>query len=132
MAAIDTRLEAMTRRAIYRAAGDAQVTFQRVTGAAPNVTILTATICALVRNYLPDSTAASQQGYSSGQVGGLTVGERSFLVMADDLANAGFPLPLQKGDNLLHADTGEKLTITRIDPHKRGIAGAIEGFAEVA
>ena len=132
MATLDTRLQGTTQRWIVRAAGNAQVTFQRVTGAAPNVTIQSATVCALVRNYLPDGGAASQQGYAASQLGAVTVGERSFLVMASDLAAAGFPLPLQKGDNLLPADTGEKLTLTRVDAYKRAIAGAIEGFAEVA
>lgn len=132
MAMVDQRFAAMTRKWVYKAAGDAQVTFQRVTGAPPSVTTKSATVCALVRNYLPDGSAASQQGYSMSQLGAVTVGERSFIVMADDLANLGFPLPLKKGDNILSIDTGEKLVITRTDPYKRAIAGAIEGFAEVA
>jgi len=130
MAKIDPRHQAMTRRALYRAAANAQVTFQRVTGAAPNVTIASATVCALVRNYLPAGGAVAQQGFSASKVGAITIGERSFLVMADDLAEQGFPLPLRKSDNILAGDTGEKLVITRVDPYKRALAGAIEGFAE--
>ena len=132
MATIDITAQTLTREAIYASAGGAQVTFQRVSGAPPAVKIISATVTALVRNYQPDGAASSQQGYSMSQIGAVTAGERSFLVMADDLAGAGFPLPLKKGDNLLPSDTGEKLTVTRVDPYKRAIAGAIEGFAEVA
>ena len=129
MATIDLRYQELTARMIMRATGGAQVVFQRNTGVAPNVTTTTATVNALIRGYLPDSSEARREGYAAGDLGAITLGERSFLVMASALASAGFPLPLQKGDNLISVDTGEKLKITRVDPYKRAVAGAIEGFA---
>jgi hypothetical protein len=132
MANVDLKFQSMTRRAIYKASGGAQVTFTRVTGAAPAATTTTATVCALVRGYLPDSSESSREGYGASSLGAITLGERSVLVMVDDLANAGFPLPLAKGDVVLATDTGERLKISRVDPYKRAIAGAIEAFAVVA
>ena len=128
MATIDLTAQNLTREAIYQAAGAAQVTFERLDPKS-GATTASATVTALIKGYLPDTTAAAQAGYGASQPGAITLGERMFLVMAGDLANAGFPLPLKKGDKLISADTGEKLTLTRADPYKRSIAGAIEGFA---
>lgn len=132
MATLDTRMQSMTARMIAKAAGGAQVTFQRVTGLAPNVTIVSATVTALVRNYQPDGVAESQTGYSGSQVGAITLGDRQILVMASDLAAQNFPLPLKKGDNALVADTGEKLKLTRVDMTKRAIAACIEAYGVTA
>jgi hypothetical protein len=132
MAQIRIAFQAMTRRRIYDSAGAAQVTFQRVTGLAPNVTIVSATVTAIVRNYQPDGVAESQTGYSGSQVGAITLGDRQILVMASDLAAQNFPLPLKKGDNALVADTGEKLKITRVDMTKRAIAACIEAYGVTA
>ena len=60
------------------------------------------------------------------------------LVMAADLAAAGFPLPLQKGDRVVlqAADetppAGEVLVLTRVDAQKRKLAGCIEAAARRA
>lgn len=107
------------------------VTFQRVVGTAPNATISPAggaSVQAIVRNMLQDSTAAAEAGYATGNVGALGQADRMVIVMASDLAAAGFPLPLQCGDQvLLPADMGgEILSIERPDIAKRAIAGAIE------
>ncbi len=126
MATVDTRLQSMTSRMVRKAAGGAQVTFERVTGIAPNTTLVSATVTALVRNALPDTDAQKQAGYA-GQ-GAIIFIDRQILVMASDLADAGFPLPLKIGDNALVADTGEKIRIKRVDMTKRAIAACIEAF----
>ena len=128
MASIDTGFQDMTRRALCKASGAAQVTFSRLDPATGD-TLASATVTALVRNYLQDGSAASQAGVSASAPGAVTLGDRFFLVMADELAAKSFPLPLRKGDKLSHADTGEILTIARVDAGKRAIAGAIEGYA---
>ncbi len=46
--------------------------------------------------------------------------------MIEDLAQARFPLPVQKNDNIILSSTGEKLNVTRVDMQKRAFAGAIE------
>jgi hypothetical protein len=132
MADVDTRYEAMTRRMIVKASGGALVTFQRVTGLAPNTTLISAEVNALVRSYQPDGVAESQSGYSGSQMGAITLGDRQILVMASDLAAKGFPLPLRKNDNAIVADTGEKLKITRVDMTKRAIAACIEAWGVTA
>ena len=132
MATVDPRLQATTARMIYKASGGAQVTFQRVAGLAPNTTLVSATVTALVRNYMPDGVAESAGGYSGSQIGAISLGDRQILVMASDLEAQGFPLPLKKGDNALVADTGEKLKITRVDMTKRAIAACIEAFGVTA
>ena len=132
MATVDTRLQSMTSRMVHKAAGGAQVTFQRVTGLAPNATLQSATVTAWVHNYLPDGVAESSSGYSGSQIGSISLGDRQILVMSADLAAQSFPLPLRKGDNVLVADTGEKLKITRVDMTKRAIAGCVELFGVTA
>ena len=106
------------------------VTFQRVNGAPPNATLLPtggAAVSALVRNALADSTEAAATGYSAGQIGAIGQADREVLVMAADLLTAGFPLPLLSGDQVVLAaeDGGETLSIVRVDPAKRKIAGVI-------
>ena len=127
MATVDTRYQASTARMIAKASGGAQVTFQRVTGEAPNATTQSATVVAFARGYQPDPTIASQQGLGSSEVGSLAFADRTILVMASDLAAQGFPLPMIKGD-IAVLDTGETLTLVRVDSAKRAIAGCIEAF----
>jgi hypothetical protein len=113
------------RRAIARR-GES-VTFQRITGQAPNVTILPppngATVQAIVMNYQvqPDVMRVDPEG-------GVTLGDRQIIVLADDLTAAGFPLPLRKNDKAIVQ--GEVLNVETLDPSKRGIAGAIEVHAK--
>ena len=104
------------------------VTFKRLTGVAPSVTTTAATVTAIVRSTLPDTTEEGETGYSGNKPGGLSQDERQILVMSQDLTNAGFPLPLKKGDQALLAPTGELLAITRVDPMKRALSGTIEAY----
>jgi hypothetical protein len=113
------------RRAIARR-GES-VTFQRILGQAPNITILPApagaTVQAIVMNYQvqPDVMRVDPEG-------GVTLGDRQIIVLADDLTAAGFPLPLRKNDKAIVQ--GEVLNVETLDPSKRGIAGAIEVHAK--
>ncbi len=127
----DPAAQARYRRALSR--NGQQVRFARPSGVAPNVVLIPpggATVTARVMDYLPDGVAASESGYSSSALGGITQGERRIIVMADDLSGAGFPLPAQKGDlTTLLDDAGaeiETLLVTRVDASKRALAGAIE------
>jgi hypothetical protein len=130
---VDQALQAAHKRAIARA-GQA-VTFLRLSGVEPNVTTISAAATAVVRDYLPDRQVQTQEGYGSGDVGGITQGERQILVMSADLAAAGWPLNgagfavLQKGDKVTVMMTGEELQVTRVDPGKRYLAGCLEAYA---
>jgi len=107
-------------RDAFREAKARTVTFTRVSGVAPNATTASATVTAIVRNY---SGAASG---GAGSTGAITQGNRSLIVLADDLNDEGFPLPLQKHDKVTLTDTGEMLDVQQVDPFKRAAAGAIE------
>lgn len=114
-------------RAFARQGVTVQVMFKRVTGSPPNpVTIQTATVPARVLNYQPDTTSVARGGYPATKPGAITQGDRSYIVMASDLAAAGFPLPLQKNDKAIMVDTGNELNVTAVDAYKRAAAGAIE------
>jgi hypothetical protein len=120
------------RAMIYQATGGMQVKFQRVTGIAPNATVNPvggASVTAIVRGYSDNGAAAAATGYGSNKLGGITEGERQILVMADELAAAGFPLPLQKNDQVIVIETGELMTVTKPDSTKRAVAGCIEAYA---
>ncbi len=132
---MDAAAAAFTRTGILRVGQP--VAFQRLVGQAPNATITPpggAIVTAAVRSYLPDTTQQAASGYSASQVGNLTEGDRQVLVMAQDLAAAGFPLPLMKGDRIVlqAADepvpVGEVLTVTRVDAQKRKMAGCVEVY----
>lgn len=127
---VDVSLQARTAAALYRR-GES-VNISRWTGAAGSKVQSPsggATVTAMVANYQADTTAAAAAGYSSSQPGSITEGERFVLAMAQDLTLGSFPLPVQKGDQIILSLTSEILIVTRADPHKRAIAGAIEIFA---
>lgn len=121
---IDAGLASSSSRAIRRVGQS--VTFERSIGFAPNVTTISATVTAAIRGKTPDTVESRRSGYSASEPGGLSETEREFLVMADDLDRAGFPLPLQRGDRLIIAETSERLNIVRTDAGRRAIAGVIE------
>lgn len=108
------------------------VTFRRITGAAPNTTIVPiggAVVTAIVREYRPDRAAASEGGYGAGQIAAVGLGDRQVIVMADELTAAGFPLPLQKDDQIIVTSTSELLVVREPDSAKRAVAGCIEMYA---
>jgi hypothetical protein len=103
------------------------VTIQRVSGYAPNVTTLASVaVQAIVRNVTMDTTQTAQTGLSASSPGAIPQDDRLLIVLADDLAAANFPLPLAKGDLIVLALSAEQLQVTRVDPYKRALAGAIE------
>ena len=109
------------RRAIARTGQT--VTFRRVTGQAPSATVTDISVAAIFRHYQPAAALGSKEG-------AITMGLREFIVVSDDLAAAGFPLPLQKNDRIIFC--GQLFNITEVDPNTRVFAGAIAGKAEAA
>lgn len=127
MASIDSTINGAYERAFARLGVTLSVTFKRMTGFAPGaVTVQSATVMAVVRDYMPDTTSPRQQGYPATKPGAITEGDRVIIVMATDLANAGFPLPLRKNDKAVIVDTGDELNVIDVDAYKRAAAGAIE------
>lgn len=127
MSVIDPAINAAYARAFARLGVAVSVTFKRATGFAPGaVTTQTATVMAVVRDYNPDTTSVAQTGYAATKIGAITEGDRVIIVMATDLANAAFPLPLKKNDKIIIVDTGDELNIVDVDAYKRAAAGAIE------
>lgn len=128
MTTINLNMQSAHERAIGQF-GQA-VTVQRLTGAAPNVTVAaSATVQAIVKMMQPDTAEPAQTGYPSSGLGGITQTDRMLILMASDLIAAGFPVPVQKNDKIILSTTGEKLNVTRVDGEKRSQAGAVELYA---
>jgi hypothetical protein len=102
------------------------VRFERVTGFAPNVVIISATVTAKVMKYALDTVTVSETGYPASKQGAIRQGDREVLVMAADLAAQGFPLPVLKSDRIIIDATGDTLNIIAVDAHKRAMVGCIE------
>lgn len=119
--------DASTQAAYEEAIGVAgvPVTFLRLAGVAPHVTTTSAAVTAVVRNVLADTTAEAETGYGASQPGSVSQDDRLVIVLAADLAAAGFPLPVVKGDKIMAA-TGDKFQVTKVDAFKRAFAGALE------
>ena len=124
MTTIDPGLASSSMRAIRRVGQS--VTFERITGFAPNVATISVTVLAAFRGKAPDTVEPRASGYGASQPGGLSETERELLVMVSDLTAVGFPLPLQRGDKITIASTGERLSVLRFDAGRRAIAGVIE------
>jgi len=126
----DYAMQAATRRALQRT-GEL-VTFQRLTGTAPNVTTLSVSLYANVQGLHPETNEPSQEGLPSSKEGAITQTSRRIIVVGSDLSAKGFPLPVKKNDKIVLAD-GTKCNILDVDAHKRSLADAIEiTAAEVA
>ena len=94
---------------------------------APNATIFSVDVNAIIRDYTADTTTVEQTGFAASKVGALTQGDRLVILMAADLQAAGFPLPMQKHDRIkLPAPQTDVLDVVEVDPFKRVIAEAIE------
>lgn len=128
----DPSIVAAYRRAFARLGVATPVLITRITGRAPNAVPLSFQVTAVVRDMLPDTTAVAQTGYSPSKIGAITQTDRTIIVLASDLAAAGFPLPLKKHDHVTLLDpvtlqpTAEVLDITDVDAGKRAAANAIE------
>ena len=123
----DPSAQAFTALGVYRAG--IAVTFQRLTGYAPDVTTTTAAITAVVRTATPDAASPARDGLAASQPGSVEQNSRWILLMAQDLTNGGISLPIVVGDQIAIPSTGELLNVDRIDPYKRALAGAIELYA---
>lgn len=116
----DPSVVAGYRRALGRRGQD--VTFRRVVGQAPNAIVVNATVSAIVMDYVPEAAVMPVK-----REGAITQGGRHIIVLADDLAEKHFPLPLVKHDKAII--NGETLDIFSVDANKRGLAGAIDVLA---
>lgn len=121
---VDANAQAGYRRAIART-GET-VTFQRISGQpgqGAGAAILPApagaTVQAIVNSYQVEAPVMGVK-----REGAITLGDRKIIVLVDDLAEAGFPLPLRKNDRAVVQ--GETLNIETVDPSTRGFGGAIE------
>ena len=121
---IDPGAQAFTRQGVMLVG--VPVTFERVVGFSPNATTISATVTAVVRKYQLDTVTVAETGYSASKPGAIRQGDREVLVMADDLAAAGFPLPVLKSDRIVIAATGDVINIIKVDAYKRAFAGCIE------
>lgn len=119
----DLSATAFTRQGIYLVG--IAVTFERITGYAPNVIIVSASVIAKVMKYALDTVTVAETGYSASKPGAIRQGDRQIIVMADDLAAAGFPLPVLKSDRIV-LPTGDVLNIIAVDANKRALANCIE------
>jgi hypothetical protein len=103
------------------------LTLQRVSGFAPNVTIVSSVaLSGFVLNVTPNGSANAQTGLGAVATGDPSQNDRLVIVMAQDLSNSGFALPVVKGDQIVLPDSAEILNVTRVDPYKRAFAGAVE------
>jgi hypothetical protein len=121
---IDPSAAAFTEQAIQTTGVPIQIV--RLTGYAPNVTSVSASITAVVRMVLSDSSVESRTGVGAGAPGAITQDDRLVILTTADLTAAGFPTPVQKGDRVVLTATAEEFDVVKIDPYKRALAGAIE------
>lgn len=100
-------------------------TFIRVTGFAPHpVATQQATVNVMASGDVPDAATSSRTGYGSADIGSITQNSRTLIVLAQDLVDAGFPVPVRKNDKITLQ--GEELNVTAVDVNKRQYAGAVE------
>lgn len=64
-------------------------------------------------------------------LGGLIQGDRNVIVLADDVANAGVPLPLRTGENTKMVIRGRELAIKAINDNTRRLAGELIAYEMV-
>jgi len=61
-------------------------------------------------------------------VGGIVQGDRNVIVLAEDVINAGVPLPLATGANTKMVIRGRELTIKAIDDNTRRLGGELIAY----
>jgi hypothetical protein len=121
---LDASAQAATARDIYHVG--VSCGFSRLVGTAPSISTTSATVTAIVREASSNTEEVGRTGRSARDPGSLSQDDRHVIVMAADLATAGFPLPVKKGDKIAPAGTTDVFTVSRVDPYKRAMAGAIE------
>jgi hypothetical protein len=66
--------------------------------------------------------------YSPAEIGGLILqGDQKGILLAADLNDAGFPIPLIKGDRVTCSD-GRIVTVQAIDPNTRAVGGVVIAY----
>lgn len=112
---------AVARRAIARRAQT--VTIERLSGVAPNVTSVSATVIASV------TEVKAAPGFTDldGKVprGNVPQSRFEIVLLAPDLEAASFPMPPAKFDRVTLSSTGTKLTVDEVDAHKGAVGGLI-------
>lgn len=79
------------------------------------------------RPFIEFSARARVQDYQAAElVGGITQGDRRVIMLAEDLATAGFPLPLTRTDKLIVR--GKELAIHALDDSTRRINGELIAY----
>lgn len=106
-----------------------QIQVQRKFGQPPSAWTFTVMLNAIVQNVQPDGTQEAQAGYAASQMGAISQNDRTVILLNRDLWLARFPLPVQKGDWIILPLTSENFSVTKVDPYKREMAGAIELMA---
>lgn len=101
------------------------VTVSRLTGFAPNVTTVSATLMAKVDRVAPNTAEPARDGMSARDAGSVTQDDRTVLLMNKALCASGFPVPIVKGDKVSLPQTAEVFDVTLVDPYTRAIAGGV-------
>ncbi len=117
----DSAIMAAYVRAIRRR--PEQVTIERLSGAAPNVTSISATVDAVVRNVTADKTNEQVEGNVTRAP--IPQSAVEIIVLAQDLEAQGFPMPVEEFDKVTLSSTGSRLAIINVDMHSRALAGGI-------
>ncbi|TPL40692.1 hypothetical protein [Mesorhizobium sp. B2-4-6] len=100
-------------RAFLAEAGDTDVVIRRYTGSGADRPFTdTPSLLARVVGYDPKEL-----------VGPIQQGDRKVIVFADDLVDAGFELPVRRGDKVVVR--GEELNIEAADDSTRRVAGVL-------
>lgn len=95
------------------------VTFKRVTGNAPSASTATATVRAVVKDYVP-STPRDLGSFA--REGGVSQHMRTIIVLESALNTAGFPIPVKKNDRVIVK--GETWNVVEADLNSRDYGGA--------
>lgn len=61
-------------------------------------------------------------------VGSIVQGDRKLIVFHEDLANAGFPFPIQTGPNWLAVVSGKELQIKAVDDRTRRLGDTVIAY----
>jgi hypothetical protein len=120
---IDENAKAGFRRTLHKTG--IRLVFRRVTGQAPNATVADYPVEAIFRSYMPATPIGGAVAPDA-----ISEGDRQFMVLDEDLREAGFPVPLVKNDKIILSENGpETFNIVDIDYGTRRSAGVIQGRA---
>ena len=102
------------------------VTLQRVSGYAPNVTVqASASVKARILDLKADTTETAQTGLSASAMGVIEQADRTVIISAADLAASSYPLPVQRGDQIILPDNIEILNVLRVDAYSHRFSSGL-------